>query len=424
MAEVEAPSADALSAGERLWEMLISHFAGLAGWAADDVRRIELLGEMHKLAGPPPEPLLLPFDIAFLVIGEKVDWLAKRFLPSGPLHDRVPEFDALEKAAVVLAVRLHLEVLRAAELYAKDEELRGSEEEAWGILKRYRLWLVHTRNPAIEALRQRLPRESPLINAMFRGDIAAPDRMTRLAIVDLARTRKTIASPAKTLGTIRRAIQLHEAYKPPALRDGEEILTDNKLVGAVGLARALETQQGFTKLVWWDQDKELAVSMMPAKDGIDVICGRWHEEKSEPCVGSLDDPLDVDDADSTLHEIVGEGSSSDAPSAVEVGLARDAVASLGLTEVLKEILDSIDSVAPGNPEAALVMAANVVRLVGLLRDEPTPGIRAGILFAWARAAKHRGSLSRKAVGAAFGVSAETVKRREAEGRRRLAAAGL
>jgi hypothetical protein len=228
------------------------------------------------------------------------------------------------------------------------------------------------------------------------------------------------------LRAIQNAIRLHEAYKPKILREGKEMLGSNKLVGAAGLARALETSVGFTNLVWIDKDHELVPSPMQTKDALDGVGGRWHREKAERRTKSMDQPAETnEDGDAyKLHDLKGRGSRSDVMGSVEVSLARDAATGIGIGSLLKEILDSIDTVAGSQPEAALSMAAEVLRLVALLRSEPDAGIRAGILYAWGRGDRYRGGLDPKAIAGTLGVGVKTIRRREADGRLRLVAAGL
>lgn len=413
-----------IAAAERMWKEIVAFYDNVEALDARDPKRIEIQGEMQALAGPPPDPLLLPLDVAFMVIGEKVDILAKRFLRAGPLAGRIPEMDILERGATLLTIMLNADVLAVSHLRANVEEERGTRIEIEAILFHYRMWVVEARSVAIERLRQRKATEGRWLMKLLRNEVAATDRATRIAQVSLQQAHVKFESPEDNLRALEAAFKMHDAYRPKGLKNGEELLGEKKVAGAAGLALTLEAAAGPKGLLWFKPGAEIGVGPTQAKDVLDVEFGRWPEGDAEPPTLSMDAPPVGDESDQTLADHLGKAVASTATSSVETSSARAGAAGLGYGDLFREILDSIDAVAETNPEAALTMAAGVVQVIYLLRTEPKPNIRAGILYAWGRGDAYRGGLDPGDIGMAVGVSEKTVRRWEPEGLARLVAAGL
>jgi len=102
---------------------------------------------------------------------------------------------------------------------------------------------------------------------------------------------------------------------------------------------------------------------------------------------------------------------------------RDALAELGLAELLGDILGQFESASAVDPASAVGLAARLIALVATVRDAESTALKAAVVFVWAKEAG-AAKITRSRVCDAFSVAPATLGRRMPEARDALMKAGM
>lgn len=384
----------------------------------DGDRRFDLCGEVGAVIYLGEEPLLEEIDKVGMIMQEMRCTFARRFLEAGPLTERQDDLETIERAVAVMTITFHGQLLRTAGVLPKDRQLDpGNEREV--VRRAERLWHDQVVIPQLERLAQRREQDLEWYRALMNDEAPAIDRATRVPqlYMHIIWRSGVYGSAREVREIMRRAVRMHEAYKPKCIKEGDELLGPGRFAGPARLALMFEAQQGFDRFLRVGQHGQIVIAPMQAKEGFDDLNGRTWEEKAEHST--------IREADLTADE---DGGRFQIPAPAErtgeaklaLSEAREILAGSELASLLDGVLQAFDQAAETDPALAAELAGELTKIVLLVRSIEEPALRAGVFSAWVRGSKYRGRISREEIAEAFGVSMATVRRWEEEGQQRLA----